>query len=150
MTLIIIFISLKIMFSFSRRIKHFPFWKREHNWGYPRNMFALHFLCNTCILSFNFHMSELNTNLCGSCVGGVELTIPWQFIVAQFYKLSNQCVMELKKSNARLWNVIRVSTLPHSHGCHMHFRTWLPCLAAIILNHPIFFYCKVVKVTTMQ
>jgi hypothetical protein len=35
-----------------------------------------------------------------------------------------------------------VATLPHPHGSRMHFRAWLPCLAAVILNHPIYWVFK--------
>jgi hypothetical protein len=38
---------------------------------------------------------------------------------------------------ARLWTVKEMSILPYPHGCHINFRTWLPYLATIILNHPI-------------
>jgi hypothetical protein len=77
-------------------------------------------------------------NLCGNYVGRIELTFLWQFIVAQFWKLSNQCVMELKKSNARLWNVIQMSTLFHSHSCHINFRT----IAIIKFWTSIFYHRK--------
>jgi hypothetical protein len=40
---------------------------------------------------------------------------------------------------ARLWTVKEMSPLPYPHGCRMNFRAWLPCLAAIILNHNMYF-----------
>jgi hypothetical protein len=46
------------------------------------------------------NLSPLYEHLCGNRVGRVDLIFLWQFIVAQFWKLSNQCVMISKKSNA--------------------------------------------------
>jgi hypothetical protein len=38
---------------------------------------------------------------------------------------------------ARLWTVKLMSTLSHTHSCHINPRTQLPYLSTIILNHPI-------------
>jgi hypothetical protein len=38
-------------------------------------------------------MATMYANLCGNCVGRIELTFLRQFIVAQFLKLSSQCAM---------------------------------------------------------
>jgi hypothetical protein len=35
-----------------------------------------------------------------------------------------------------------MSTLSHPHSCHINFRTQLPYLATIILNHPIDIHIK--------
>jgi hypothetical protein len=43
----------------------------------------------------------------------------------------------IKKTNARLCSVIEMSILPHSHSCHIYFRTLLLYLSTIILNRPI-------------
>jgi hypothetical protein len=67
--------------------------------------------------------------------GRVELTFPWQFIVAQFCKLSNQCVMELKKIKCTLMkchtnvNSTPFTQLPHTFSYivailgHNHFES---------------------------
>jgi hypothetical protein len=36
-------------------------------------------------------MASMYENLCGNCVGRIELTFLWQLIIAQFWKLSSQC-----------------------------------------------------------
>jgi hypothetical protein len=35
-------------------------------------------------------------------------------------------------------NCKEMSTLSYLQNCHIHFRTWLPCLSRTILNHQLF------------
>jgi hypothetical protein len=47
--------------------------------------------------------------------------------------------LTLTRKIQREWTLYEeMPTLSYPHSCHIHFRTWLPYLSAIILNHPIY------------
>jgi hypothetical protein len=75
-------------------------------------------------------MRTMYENLCGNCVGRIELTFFWQFIVAQFWKLSIQCTMV--KKNMKCHTVVNPTPptrLPHKFSSivailiHNHFES---------------------------